>query len=43
MTRLAAYAKRVELGLVDGFAVPELVTDGGSLLSVDGKTGWAPM
>ena len=39
MTRLAAYAKRVELGLVDGFAVPELVTDGGSLLSVDGKNG----
>lgn len=24
---------------MDGFAVPELVTDGGSLLSVDGKNG----
>lgn len=39
VTRLAAYAKRVELGLVDGFAVPELLADGGSLLSVDGKNG----
>ena len=43
VTHLAAYAKRVELGLVDGFAVPELLADGGSLLSVDGKTGWEPM
>lgn len=39
VTHLAAYAKRVELGLVDGFAVPELLADGGSLLSVDGKNG----
>lgn len=39
VTRLAAYAKRVELGLVDGRAVPELLADGGSLLSVDGKNG----
>ncbi|MGI5934152.1 MAG: Ldh family oxidoreductase [Lawsonibacter sp.] len=39
VTRLAAYSKRVELGLVNGRAVPEVVADGGSLVSVNGKNG----
>lgn len=39
VTRLATYAKRVELGLVAGHVRPEIVKDGGGILAVDGRNG----
>lgn len=39
MTRLSAYAKRVELGLVAGNVTPEILRDGGGVVMVDGKNG----
>ena len=39
VTRLSTYSKRVELGLVSGRVTPEILRDGGSILSVDGKNG----
>ena len=39
LTRLTAYARRVELGLVAGHVTPEILRDGGSVLAVDGKNG----
>lgn len=39
LTRLSTYAKRVEMGLVATGVEPEIVCDGGAILSVDGKNG----
>lgn len=39
LTRLSTYAKRVELGLVASNVEPEIIHDGGSILSIDGKNG----
>lgn len=39
VTRLSTYAKRVESGLVAGHVQPEVIKDGGSILTVDGKNG----
>lgn len=39
LTRLSAYAKRVELGLVAANVEPEILADGGTVLWVDGKNG----
>src|SRR5699024_180759 len=33
LTRLTAYARRVELGLVSGHVTPEILRDGGSVLA----------
>ena len=37
LTRLSTYAKRVEEGLVANHTEPEIVSDGGSVLLIDGK------
>ena len=39
LTRLTAYARRVELGLVSGHVTPEITRDGGGVIAVDGKNG----
>ena len=39
VSRLSTYSKRVELGLVSGRVTPQILQDGGSILSVDGKNG----
>lgn len=39
LTRLTAYARRVELGLVAGHVTPEITRDGGGVIAVDGKNG----